>query len=46
MALTYKGKTYYVCCTGCKDLFEAEPEKTIAEYEARKAKKAKSGGEE
>jgi YHS domain-containing protein len=39
MTVTYKGKTYYVCCTGCKDLFEAEPEKTLAEYEARKKKK-------
>lgn len=45
MALTYKGKTYYVCCTGCKDLFDEDPDKAIAEYEARKAKKAKSGGE-
>jgi YHS domain-containing protein len=39
MTVMYKGKTYYVCCTGCKDLFEAEPEKTLAEYEARKKKK-------
>ena len=41
MTVMYKGKTYYVCCTGCKDLFEAEPEKTLAEYEARKKKKQK-----
>lgn len=35
MTISYKGKTYYVCCTGCKDLFEADPETCIAEYEAR-----------
>jgi hypothetical protein len=25
----HKGKTYYVCCSGCKDEFEADPEKYI-----------------
>jgi hypothetical protein len=39
MPVTYKGKTYYVCCTGCRDAFKEEPEKYIAEYE--KSKKAK-----
>jgi YHS domain-containing protein len=42
MTVSYKGKTYYVCCTGCKDLFEADPEGTLAEYEARKKKKAEA----
>ena len=31
----YKGKTYYVCCSGCKQAFEEEPEKILAEYKAR-----------
>lgn len=29
MSLGYKGKTYYVCCSGCKDEFNADPEKYI-----------------
>jgi hypothetical protein len=37
--VTYQGKTYYVCCTGCRDAFKEEPEKYIKEYEARKKKK-------
>jgi hypothetical protein len=34
----YKGKTFYVCCTGCRDAFKDEPERYIKEYETRKAK--------
>jgi Cu+-exporting ATPase len=26
----YKGKTYYFCCTGCKEKFEKEPQKYLA----------------
>jgi hypothetical protein len=37
--VTYKGTTYYVCCSGCRDAFLENPEKYIKEYEARKAKK-------
>jgi hypothetical protein len=37
--VSYKGQTYYVCCTGCRDAFQAEPEKYIREYEARKKQK-------
>jgi hypothetical protein len=37
--VSYKGKTYYVCCTGCRDAFKDEPEKYIKEYEARKKAK-------
>lgn len=40
--VVYKGKTWYVCCTGCRDEFKEKPEKYIREYEARKAKE-KSG---
>lgn len=44
MPVVYKGKTYYVCCSGCRDAFNDEPEKYIKEYEARrKAKKVKAG---
>jgi hypothetical protein len=39
IAVTYQGKTYYVCCTGCRAAFKEEPEKYIKEYEARKKKK-------
>ena len=38
MSTVYKGKTYYFCCTGCRDAFKDNPEKYIKEYEARKAK--------
>jgi hypothetical protein len=30
MAVAYQGKTYYVCCTGCRDAFLAQPEKYLA----------------
>ena len=36
--VSFKGKTYWVCCSGCKAAFEEEPEKWIARYEAIKAK--------
>ena len=39
MAVTYKGKTYYVCCSGCRDAFKEEPEKYVREYEEAKKKK-------
>jgi hypothetical protein len=35
----YKGKTYYVCCSGCRGAFEEEPERWIAAAEKRKMKK-------
>ncbi len=37
--VTYKGQTYYVCCSGCRDAFLEEPEKYIKEFEAKKNKK-------
>jgi hypothetical protein len=43
--VTYQGKTYYVCCTGCRDAFKEEPEKYIKEYEARKKKKQSRGSQ-
>ena len=41
IALSHKGKTYYVCCSGCRDLFNDNPEAIIAEAEARSKEKAK-----
>jgi hypothetical protein len=38
--VAYKGKTYYVCCSGCRAEFQANPEKYIKEFEQRRAKKA------
>ncbi|NBO91865.1 MAG: YHS domain-containing protein [Planctomycetia bacterium] len=32
--VTYKGKSYYVCCSGCRDAFNENPEKYIKEFEA------------
>jgi YHS domain len=37
--VSYKGETFYVCCSGCKDAFNENPEKYIAEYKAKKAGK-------
>lgn len=41
MPVMYQGKTYYVCCSGCRTEFNENPAKYVAEYEAKKAKKAK-----
>lgn len=34
-AVSHAGKTYYVCCSGCKAAFEEDPEKWIAESKKR-----------
>jgi hypothetical protein len=39
MPISYKGETYYVCCSGCADAFKEDPEKYINEYKAKKAGK-------
>lgn len=39
IAVNYQGKSYWVCCTGCKAAFEEDPEKWIARYESQKMKK-------
>ena len=36
MAVSYGGKTYYVCCSGCRDEFNENPKKYIAEFEKSK----------
>ncbi len=40
MRVSYQGKDYYVCCTGCKQAFDDDPAGIIAEYQAS-LKKAK-----
>ncbi len=39
--VSYMGKTYYVCCSGCRDEFNAQPAKYVKEYEDKLAKKNK-----
>jgi YHS domain-containing protein len=39
--VSHKGKTYYVCCSGCKDLFTKDPEAILAEAAERAKEKAK-----
>lgn len=36
--VTHEGKTYYVCCTGCRDYFNDDPDHVLAEYRKRKEK--------
>ena len=38
MTVSYNGQTYYVCCSGCRDAFNENPAKIIAQYQARKKK--------
>ena len=40
--ISYKGQTYYVCCSGCKQAFDDNPEKILAEYRARQEARNKS----
>lgn len=39
--VSYKGKSYYVCCTGCKQAFEDDPEGVLAEAAERRAAELK-----
>ena len=38
IAVSHNGKTYYVCCSGCRDAFNENPEKYVKEFEAKKKK--------
>jgi YHS domain-containing protein len=40
IAVAHKGKTYYVCCSGCRDLFKDDPEGVLAEADRRAKAKA------
>jgi hypothetical protein len=33
--VSHDGKTYYVCCEGCKQAFDADPEGTLKAYRER-----------
>lgn len=35
MKVSHAGKDYYVCCSGCRDLFQADPAAVIAEAAAK-----------
>lgn len=39
IAVMHEGKTYYVCCTGCRDAFNDDPAGILAEYAKKKAAK-------
>lgn len=36
MAVSYMGKAYYVCCSGCKDEFESDPKKYAEAFDKKK----------
>ena len=36
IAVSYNGKTYYVCCGGCRDAFNENPKKIVDEYLKKK----------
>lgn len=40
-AVSYKGQTYYVCCGGCLDEFNDNPDKVMAAWKKRKEEDAK-----
>jgi hypothetical protein len=40
IAVAYQGKTYYVCCTGCRDAFNDDPAGILAAWTERKKQKA------
>ena len=37
ITVTYKGESYFVCCTGCRDMFQEDPAGVLADYRERKA---------
>ena len=39
--VSHKGKSYYVCCSGCRDLFNKDPEAILAEAAGRAKSKEK-----
>jgi YHS domain-containing protein len=38
IAVSFEGKTYYVCCTGCRDEFKENAAKYVKEWEAKRKK--------
>jgi hypothetical protein len=41
MPVTYKGQTYYVCCSGCRDAFNDDPAGVIAAYKLKLVERKK-----
>jgi YHS domain-containing protein len=41
MTVSFQGKTYYVCCSGCRDEFNANAARYVREYEEKLAAKKK-----
>jgi hypothetical protein len=39
MPVSFKGQQFWVCCSGCRDAFNENPEKFIKEFEEAKKKK-------
>lgn len=39
IAVMHQGKTYYVCCTGCRDAFLDDPAGILAAYEKSRLEK-------
>ncbi|HMP01682.1 MAG TPA: hypothetical protein PKC45_04185 [Gemmatales bacterium] len=39
MTVSHQDRTFYVCCTGCRDEFNANPEKYIKEWEESQKKR-------
>jgi YHS domain-containing protein len=39
MTVSHNGKTYYVCCTGCREMFPEAPEKYIAKADKKSSEK-------
>lgn len=37
--VSFEGKTFYVCCSGCKEYFDDDPAKVVAEYKERVAER-------
>ena len=40
ISVTHEGKIYYVCCEGCKQAFESDPEGTLTAYRERLTQKS------
>jgi predicted nucleic acid-binding protein len=34
--VTFQGKSYWICCSGCRDAFAVNPEKYVKEFEAKR----------
>lgn len=43
IAVENEGQTWYVCCTGCRDLFVDDPKGVLADYRQRKADEKERG---